>query len=188
MPILLQELYHYANRIKKGELGAIACDTILGLVCIGNIKNHQRLAAIKKRSMDKPFLWLISNFIQLATLVQTPLSTKQYQLLNELWPGPTTIILPKNTAIPDELTGGQNTIAVRYPDFIPLNWFIDSINAPILSTSINFEHDIASSTIASIPKKIRSDIDFIWAPYAPYYNKASKIISIVNDKKIVIRD
>ena len=101
MPIIIKELNEYATRIKNGEIGIISCDTILGLISIGSIKNHHRLATIKKRSPNKPFLWIISNKSQLNKLAQSPLSPTQKKQLQQLWPGPTTVILPKNPTVPN---------------------------------------------------------------------------------------
>ena len=39
MQIIIKELNEYATRIKNGEIGIISCDTILGLISIGSIKN-----------------------------------------------------------------------------------------------------------------------------------------------------
>ncbi len=187
MPIIIKELNEYATRIKNGEIGIISCDTILGLISIGSIKNHHRLATIKKRSPKKPFLWIISNKSQLNKLAQTPLSPTQKKQLQQLWPGPTTVILPKNPKVPNQLTGGKNTIAIRYTDFIPLQWLIEAIKAPILSTSINYTDQSESLDIKSIPKKIVNLVDFIWTPCQPHYKKASKIIDMTKNKKTIIR-
>ncbi len=62
---------------------------------------------------------------------------EEKKLIKKYWPGPVTIILKKQPGISDLVTGGQKTIAVRWPK----NRFIDSLleawGKPLISTSAN---------------------------------------------------
>jgi L-threonylcarbamoyladenylate synthase len=187
MVIIPKLIAHYAHRIHNGEIGIIPCDTILGLVGRGTLTTHYRLCQIKQRDPTKPFLWLISQWSQLKTLVKTPLSPFQMTTLRSLWPGPTTVILPKNDSISDELTGNKKTIAIRYPDFIPVQWIIKSVGHPLLSTSINHSNCDECLTIDALPDHIRNTVDFIWTPFLPYYNHPSRIIDLTQDIVTIVR-
>jgi tRNA threonylcarbamoyl adenosine modification protein (Sua5/YciO/YrdC/YwlC family) len=182
-----QDIHHYAQRICDGDIGIIPCDTILGLIGIGTDHTHHRLCQIKQRKITKPFLWLISGESQLETLVSPALSSFQTDYLHSVWPGPVTLILPKNPAISDGLTGQQSTIAIRYPDFVPIQWFIESVGHPILSTSINQSSHDPCTTKETIPVDIRDQVDFVWTPFLPHYQQPSQIIDLTTDQAVIIR-
>src|SRR5437016_5568401 len=105
----------------KKQIIIFPCDTIWGLLALPDPDTVSRLAALKQRQTDKPFLALIPTIDSLETLVdQVP--KLAYPLIHHYWPGPLTLIFKKHRDLPHFYTAGHETIAVRMPDFGPLNY------------------------------------------------------------------
>jgi len=73
-----------------------------------------RIFAAKGRPQDNP---LIVHIAQMETLdnIASSVSPEARRLADRFWPGPLTLILPKSDAIPDEVTAGLKSVAVRMP-------------------------------------------------------------------------
>lgn len=125
--------------IRGGGLVAFPTETVYGLG--GDAMNpsaSQKIYAAKGRPSDNPLIVHIWDFSQLEEIAATlPPQTKA--LADAFWPGPMTLIVPKNDKIPYETTGGLDTVAVRMPshpvarDFIRISGRM--IAAPSANTS-----------------------------------------------------
>jgi L-threonylcarbamoyladenylate synthase len=130
-----------AEIINSGELAAFPTETVYGLGA-----NAFDVAAVKKifeakgRPSDNPLIVHIGGVNDLERLVsdkdlnQNELAAK---LVKAFWPGPLTLIFKKSDLIPDEVTAGQDTVAVRFPkNKIALD-FINECGVPIAAPSAN---------------------------------------------------
>ncbi|MFC1617522.1 L-threonylcarbamoyladenylate synthase, partial [Candidatus Margulisiibacteriota bacterium] len=139
--------------LKAKKIGVFPCDTIWGLIGIMDLEVIQKVFELKKRDQNQPFLILIPNIKTLTTLAEEiPDCAKE--LIKKYWPGPLTIIFKKNKAIDPKFTAQKDTIAIRYPKFIPLNFLLDKINRPLISTSVNISKHEAISSLKDIPNSI----------------------------------
>src|SRR5690625_6504895 len=73
---------------------------------------------MKGRPSDKPLIVHISNTSQLPQVSQlNEEEQKRVELLaSEFWPGPLPLVMPRSPHLPDMVTGGLSTVAVRMPD------------------------------------------------------------------------
>ena len=110
-----EDIVKAAQIIKDGGLVGMPTETVYGLAA--NALNGKAVADIfkaKGRPMDNPLIVHISDFNQIYKLVkEVPDDAKK--LAKAFWPGPMTIILPKSDIIPDEVSAGLDTVAVRFP-------------------------------------------------------------------------
>ena len=101
--------------LRAGGLIGIPTETVYGLAA--NALDGQAVAKIfqaKGRPQDNPLIVHIAAFSQLYPLVgEVP--TQAIRLARAYWPGPLTMILPKSPAIPEEVSAGLDTVAVRMP-------------------------------------------------------------------------
>jgi L-threonylcarbamoyladenylate synthase len=136
---LLSEI---AGIIRGGGVVAIPTDTLYGLAADPfNLTAVERLFAIKRRAPSKPISLLISDRPMLETLV-SDLSPEAKRLIDTFWPGPLTLIFKnipfKNIpTLPDRLTAGTGTVAVRLPQSVFLRRLIERVGHPITATSAN---------------------------------------------------
>ena len=110
--IVLQEI---GAILRSGGLVGIPTETVYGLAA--NALDGPAVAKIfwaKGRPQDNPLIVHISEFSQIYTLVRE-VPSQAVALARAYWPGPLTIILPKSPSIPDEVSAGLDTVAVRMP-------------------------------------------------------------------------
>ncbi len=105
-----------ADLIRAGELVAFPTETVYGLGADAlRADAARKIYAAKGRPSDNPLIVHIADFAQLeAIAANVPEEAKV--LADAFWPGPMTVIVPKNGRVPYETTGGMDTVAVRMPN------------------------------------------------------------------------
>lgn len=102
--------------IAAGELVAFPTETVYGL---GGDAMHplaaRKIYAAKGRPSDNPLIVHIADFADMKR-VAARLPEQAGKLAEAFWPGPLTMIVEKNDSVPEETTGGLNTVAVRMPE------------------------------------------------------------------------
>ena len=129
-------MQHIINQLMANALGIIEHDTLPGIVARMTADNARTINAIKHRMPNKGFIVLIPN-TDWVTKLATNVSHQARQLMAQHWPGPLTIILNKHPQVPHAITGGRDTIALRYPNHAMLSPLLKQLNEPLLSTSAN---------------------------------------------------
>ncbi|MBE6830382.1 MAG: threonylcarbamoyl-AMP synthase, partial [Ruminococcaceae bacterium] len=132
-----EDILTAAQILRDGGLVGIPTETVYGLAA--NALDGKVVAGIfaaKGRPMDNPLIVHISDFDQIGRLVRevTPEAEK---LAKAYWPGPMTIILPKSDKIPDEVSAGLDTVAIRFPSHPAARALIDAAGIPLAAPSAN---------------------------------------------------
>lgn len=126
-----------AKIINDGNLVAFPTETVYGLGADGlNPEASKKIFEAKKRPADNPLILHISENKELDNLVES-VDEKTKYLIKNLWPGPLTVILKKSSKIPDIITGGGSTVAVRRPKDELARKFISLCNTAIAAPSAN---------------------------------------------------
>ncbi len=135
-----------AEFIKKGEIVAFPTETVYGLGA--NVFNEEALKKIflaKGRPQDNPLIVHISNVDQIKSLVKKITDSAKI-IIEKFFPGPITVILNKNDVIPDLVSGGLNTIALRMPSLELTRIFIDECGVPLAAPSANLSGSPSPTT------------------------------------------
>ena len=110
-----QDIAKAGKLLKDGELVAIPTETVYGLAA--DALNGEAVANIfkaKGRPMDNPLIVHIADLAQVDDLVAFVPPVLE-DLAKAFWPGPLTVILEKSELIPDEVSAGLDTVAIRMP-------------------------------------------------------------------------
>ena len=149
--------------LKKGGLVAFPTETVYGLG--GNALDSAasaKIYAAKGRPSDNPLIVHIADINALNEL-SCNVPDAAYKLAETFWPGPLTMILKKKTVVPDEITGGLDSVAIRMPNHpIALKLIKESgiyIAAPSANTSGRPSPTKASHVAADLSGKIDMIID-----------------------------
>lgn len=141
--------------LRNGGLVAIPTETVYGLAADAyNGDAVARIFAAKGRPMDNPLIVHISKLSQLEELVAY-VPSALYDLADAFWPGPLTIILPKSERIPDEVSAGLDTVAVRMPSHPVARAVIDAAGTPLAAPSANTSGKPSPTTA----EHVRDDLD-----------------------------
>ncbi len=132
-----KELSEAAETLRNGGLCAFPTETVYGLGAIySNPDAVLKIFKAKGRPADNPLIVHISCFEELSPLVkEVPQSA--ILLAEHFWGGPLTMILPKSSAVPKEVTAGLDTVAVRLPSHPIATALIRETGIPIAAPSAN---------------------------------------------------
>lgn len=131
------ELAAAAALLRAGELVAFPTDTVYGVGAIAwDRAAVARLYTAKLRSADKAIPLLLADSADL-DLVAAGVSPAARRLAERFWPGPLTLVVPRAAGVPDEVTAGGATVAVRVPDHPLARALIRLAGAPLATTSAN---------------------------------------------------
>jgi L-threonylcarbamoyladenylate synthase len=104
-----------AVRLRAGELVAFPTETVYGLGADAlNPEAVRRIFAAKGRPADHPLIVHLPDASQLGIWARD-IPREAIALADAFWPGPLTLILKREADVPDEVTGGQDTVGVRVP-------------------------------------------------------------------------
>ena len=126
-----EDIAQAAEIIKRGGLVAFPTETVYGLG--GNALDPNASKAIyaaKGRPSDNPLIVHIAKAEEMEDLAQT-VPEEAWKLAEAIWPGPLTMVLP------DETTGGLNTVAIRCPANEAARKLIELSGVPIAAPSAN---------------------------------------------------
>ena len=144
-----------AEAIAGGELVAIPTETVYGLGA--NALNEKAVAKIfitKGREPDNPLIVHIAELSQVENLV-SEIPETFYTLAEKFWPGPLTIIMKSNGIVPDNVTAGLETIAIRMPNHPATLALIRTSGCPLAAPSAN----LSGSPSPTKAIHVRNDID-----------------------------
>ena len=126
-----------AEVIRNGGLVAFPTETVYGLGCDAlNPDAVARVFEAKQRPSFDPLIVHIAAQASLDGLVQT-ISPADRRLMERFWPGPLTLILPKCAQVPDLVTAGLPTVAIRMPAHPVAHALIRESGVPIAAPSAN---------------------------------------------------
>ncbi|SHJ39582.1 translation factor SUA5 [Hymenobacter daecheongensis DSM 21074] len=131
------ELAQAARLLRADELVAIPTETVYGLA--GNIFSPTAIAkifALKQRPLFNPLIVHIHSIGQLPTLARH-VPEKAQRLAAAFWPGPLTLVLKKQPSVPDLITAGKDTVAVRMPNHPLVLALLQQVGFPLAAPSAN---------------------------------------------------
>lgn len=147
--------------MKAGGVIAFPTDTVYGLGAEAfNEQAIERIYEIKGRPRQLPFPLLLANANQVVDVAES-VPEVAWLLMKHFWPGGLTLVLAKGIRLPDYLTRGGATIAVRVPNHpVPLA-LIRSLGVPIIGTSANVSGQPSALTAQEVEFQLREKVDLI---------------------------
>jgi L-threonylcarbamoyladenylate synthase len=125
------------KELNKGNIIGLPTETVYGLA--GNALNEEAIKKIfnlKKRPFYNPLIVHIKSIDYLHEIA-TDIPDIALKLANVFWPGPLTLILNKKAIVPDIVTGGKDTVAVRVPNHPIALSLLQEIDFPLAAPSAN---------------------------------------------------
>ena len=144
------DLEQAASLLRDGELVAIPTETVYGLAADAeNGPAVARIFAAKGRPMDNPLIVHIADLETLPRLV-AEIPETAIKLADAYWPGPLTMIFPKGPRIPDEVSAGLSTVAVRMPSHPVARTLIRASGCSLAAPSANRSGSPSPTTAAHV--------------------------------------
>jgi L-threonylcarbamoyladenylate synthase len=126
-----------ADCLRRGGLVAFPTETVYGLgVHALDRAAVRRLFEAKGRPANDPLIVHVDAVERMAELVAA-LPHEAVQLAERFWPGPLTLVLPRSPLVPDEVTAGLNTVAIRVPAHPVAQALLEVAAVPVAAPSAN---------------------------------------------------
>lgn len=174
-----------AKLIQAGELVAFPTETVYGLGADGlNGAAVAKIFEAKGRPADNPLIEHIAKKSDVRQLWSR--MPKQAQILMDtFWPGPLTLVAPKNDVVPDEVTAGLNTVAVRMPQNKTARALIAKAGVPIAAPSANRSGKPSPTTAQHVLDDLDGRIPLILDGGPCKYGVESTVLSLVGEPTIL---
>jgi len=149
--------------LRRGGIGVLPTDTIYGVVGSAlRPKTVERIYRLRRRNQKKPLLVLISSKFDVRKF-GVRLDRRTSNILNKLWPGKVTVILPTSSKLEAKslwyLHRGTYTVAFRLPATSSLRTLLKK-TGPLVAPSANREGKPPARTVAQAKKYFGSRVDF----------------------------
>lgn len=177
-----------ASVIRTGGIAAFPTETFYALgVLFSDNAALEKLYAMKGRSRGKA-LSLIIGSKELLGLIAPRVNTITDKMMDFLWPGPLTFIVPGRSDLPDLITAGTGKVAVRLPGPSFALDLAREIGFPVTATSANISGMPAATGPDQVTKFFNDKLDLIIDGGITPGDKPSTIIEISNGKIEILRE
>lgn len=171
--------------IKKGGLVAFPTETVYGLGADAlNPYAVAKIFEVKNRPKFDPLIVHISKFNWLEKLTEK-IDEQALKLIEKFWPGPLTLVLPKSEIVPDIVTAGLKSVAIRMPSHPVALALIDSAETPISAPSANPFGYISPTTADHVEKQLGDKIDLILDGGKCPIGVESTVLSLLDEPTIL---
>ncbi len=174
--------------LKGGGLVAFPTDTVYGLGASANIPRAvTRVYQVKARPLGMALPLLLAEIPQISEVAESvPLIA--WQLAREFLPGALTLVLRKASSVPDIVTAGGKTIAVRVPAHPVPVALVHGLRAPIVGTSANLSGRPSSLTADEVRAQFGSEIDMVIDGGRCPGGIESTIVDVTGEVPVVLRE
>lgn len=187
MAAIGQDILFARKILEKGELVAVPTETVYGLAANAlNAKAVTKIFVTKNRPTFDPLIIHIASEAQLENFV-TSVPDDAKKLIKHFWPGPLTLVLPRNKNIPDIVTAGLSTVGVRCPDHYLTQQLLALINFPLAAPSANPFGYVSPTTAEHVNAQLGEQISYILDGGPCRVGIESTIIGFENNKPIIYR-
>lgn len=181
------QLKEFAQIIKNGGLVAFPTETVYGLGADGlNPEAVKKIFKAKGRPQDNPLILHISDTNQLNKLVVL-VNEKTQKLIDEFWPGPLTIILNKKPIVPEQVSCGLDTVAVRMPSNKIALKLIELADTPLAAPSANTSGKPSPTTAEHVLSDLNNKIEAIIDGGDCQVGLESTVIDLTKETPIIAR-
>lgn len=149
-----------SDLLQQGKLVALPTETVYGLAADASQPEAiKQVFSVKQRPQRHPLILHLHSSQQIDQWA-CEVPNLAYQLIEQFWPGPLTLILPKHPQVSSLVTGGMNTIAIRIPDQPVTREVLQRHNLAVVAPSANLHCQI-SPTQAQHVEPLRNQIGLI---------------------------
>jgi L-threonylcarbamoyladenylate synthase len=187
MSIISKDIQKAIALLTNEELVAIPTETVYGLA--GNIFSEKAIKLIfdtKKRPFFNPLIVHISSVDDLETIV-SEVPEKAKILANTFWPGSMTLVLKKHKDIPDIITAGKDTVAVRVPNHPVTIALLKQLPFPLAAPSANPFNNISPTKPEHVERYFKNDLKMVLDGGSCKKGIESTIIGFINNEPIIYR-
>jgi L-threonylcarbamoyladenylate synthase len=173
--------------IRRGGLVAFPTETVYGLGA--NALNAAAVARIFEAKARPSFDPLIVHLAEASWMerVVRDVDPRAARLADRFWPGPLTLVLPRQAVVPDIVTAGLPTVGVRVPDHSAARALIAAADTPLAAPSANPFGYVSPTTAAHVVEQLGDRVDAILDGGPCRVGVESTIVSFASGTPVILR-
>lgn len=177
-----------AECLRSGGLVAFPTETVYGLgVHALDPAAVRRLFAAKERPANDPLIVHVADAAQAAPLVADGLPDRARALAGRFWPGPLTLVMPRSAQVPDEVTAGLPSVAVRVPSHPVAHALIARAAIPIAAPSANLFSRPSPTRAAHVLQDLEGRLDIVLDSGPTDVGVESTVLDLTGPEPVVLR-
>lgn len=183
----LEKIADAAEVLRNGGLVAFPTETVYGLGADAmNPDAVRKVFEAKGRPADNPLIVHIADHGQLIDLVDE-VPDKARALGKEFWPGPLTLVMKKTFLVPDIVTAGLDTVAVRMPDHSVALALIEEFGGGLVGPSANISGRPSPTTGTHVMDDLGGRIDMILNSGPVQIGIESTVVDVTVEPPVILR-
>ncbi len=157
----LRNIKFAAKQLRQGKLVAIPTETVYGLAAIVWDKAAvKKIFKAKKRPYFDPLIVHIPKGYDYSRLIRFQKKILE-KITEKFWPGPLTLVLPKNYQVPSVVTSGLSTVAIRQPAHSICQKLLMELGEPLVAPSANQFGKISPTSAQAVKEELGGKIPYI---------------------------
>jgi L-threonylcarbamoyladenylate synthase len=181
------DIHTAARLLLNGKLVAIPTETVYGLAANAlNEEAVRQIFIVKNRPATNPLIVHLASPHQLPHFV-THIPDVASQLIQTFCPGPLTLVLPRTHHVPDIITGGRNTVAIRFPIHPVTQALLQQTELGLAAPSANPFGYISPTTAEHVNRMLGDKIPYILNGGPCQYGIESTIVGFPNGVPTIYR-
>jgi len=176
-----------ATILREGGLVAFPTETVYGLGANAlDASAVRKIYSLKGRPASSPLIVHVASIEQARSLASEWLPEAE-RLARQYWPGPLTLVVPKNNVIPDEVTAGLPTVGLRMPRHPVALQLIQAAGVPIAAPSANRFTQLSPTTAEHVRVAFGAETPFLLDGGPCEVGLESTVIAVTRDGLEVLR-
>ncbi len=176
-----------ADIIRSGGLVAFPTETVYGLGANGlDEEAVKKIFIAKGRPQDNPLILHVAEKDQVPPLVEF-ISKEAEELMERFWPGPLTLLFKRSKLVPDCITAGLDTVAIRMPNHPVASALIKASGVPIAAPSANTSGKPSPTLANHVIEDLYGKIHMIIDGGKTGIGVESTVLDMSGDKPLILR-
>ena len=176
-----------AELLRSGSIVAIPTETVYGLGANAlDPEAVEKIYKAKGRPSDNPLIVHIAEKEKVYELTES-ISEKAVLLMDKLWPGPLTLVLKKGPIIPEIITAGLDTVAIRMPGHPVARELIRLAGVPVAAPSANASGKPSTTTAQHVLDDMDGKIEMVVDAGVSQVGLESTVLDVSVDPPVLLR-
>lgn len=176
--------------LRVGEVVALPTETVYGLAADAfSEKAVLRIFETKARPRYDPLIVHLPSeeWAEQLVKVEKPVRARFASLVKQFWPGPLTFIFTRQSGVPDIVTAGLETVAIRRSSHPVFTQIIETLGRPLAAPSANRFGRISPTTAAHVVEELGGLIPLVVDAGPTAHGLESTIVALRNERIEVLR-
>lgn len=157
---LSHDVARAVHLLHSGGVVAIPTETVYGLAALARDRDAvERIFAIKGRPRSHPLIVHVASFEK--ALLWGDFDEAAERLAKRFWPGPLTLLVPRTSLVPDWVTGGRDSVAIRVPNHPLALTLLHDVNDALVAPSANKFGRVSPTSALHVAQDLGKDVDLI---------------------------